>query len=182
MASKYQEDQGRAHPDALMAPHTGVFLVYPEGTKTAKYVSDIRCRAPQTPLRKYIQRNNFDDQTMNAINWQAHGKALKQQIRKRVHFTKLVHECFSTLSQLNRYDTGPQKCPCCSSIKEDRDHIIRCDAPSREKWRTSFRCRLIEMLEKADTNPRNGYLARIVSRRLNGHDIAGECYRMETID
>jgi hypothetical protein len=145
MASKYQEEYDRAHPDALMAPHTGVFLVYPEGTKTAKYVSDIRCRATQTPLRKYIQRKKkFDDQTMNANNWQAHGKALKQQIRKRVHFTKFVPECLPTLSQLNRYNTRRRKCPCCLSIKEDRDHA---------HWQTSFRCRLIEMLEKGVMNP-----------------------------
>jgi hypothetical protein len=68
MANEYQEEYGRAHPDALMATHTGVFLVFPEGTKTAKYVPDIRCRATQSPLRKYIQRkNNFDNQTMPIV-------------------------------------------------------------------------------------------------------------------
>jgi hypothetical protein len=37
LASKYQQEFGRAHPFALMTSRTGGFLIYSEGTRTSKY-------------------------------------------------------------------------------------------------------------------------------------------------
>lgn len=139
MASQYQRNFGRAHPYALMMPSTGVYLVYPEGTKTANYIPDIRQRANNTPLRNYIQRKyGYADRTKEFINWKAHGKAMRQSIKQRVHIIKMVHECLPTLGRLNRFDSGKRPCPCCSIITEDRDHVIRCPGESRRLWRDKF--------------------------------------------
>ncbi|KAI2500736.1 hypothetical protein MHU86_13715 [Fragilaria crotonensis] len=56
MAREYQENYGQARPYALMTTTTGAYLVYPEGTRTAKYGSDIRRRATSKPLKQYIQK------------------------------------------------------------------------------------------------------------------------------
>jgi hypothetical protein len=68
-AREFQEKYGQARPYALMTKHTGAYLVYPEGTRTAKYGPDIRRRATSEPLKRYIQtKNNFDGSTMDMIN------------------------------------------------------------------------------------------------------------------
>jgi hypothetical protein len=57
---------------------------------------------------------------MRFVNWEAHGKALAKVSAKQVHFSKLVHDCLPTHSQLNKYDGGSRKCPRCNEINEDR--------------------------------------------------------------
>ena len=115
MAGQYQRDHGRAHPYALMMPNTGVYMVYPDGTRTANYVQDIRSRSTGPALRLHIQQKyQFSDATMDSINWGAHGKAMRAMIRKRVHLAKLVHECLPTLHRLNKFDDGRRTCPRCS--------------------------------------------------------------------
>jgi hypothetical protein len=153
MAREYQETYGQARPYALMAQHTGAYLVYPEGTRTAKYGQDIRRRAWNNRLRKYIQnKNQFEDDTMEMINWQAHGKALKKHIKQRIHITKMVHECLPTLKQLNRQDNGRRQCPGCQqTIQEDRDHIIKCNSISRTRWREQFFDSIASFHVKVDT-------------------------------
>lgn len=42
-------------PYALMTKQTGAYLVYPEGTETAKYGPDVCRQASSKPLKKYIQ-------------------------------------------------------------------------------------------------------------------------------
>jgi hypothetical protein len=154
MAGKYQTEYGRAHPFAIMSPTTGAYVIYPEGTLTASYVANIRRRATSAQLRKYIQtKYAYDDVTMEMINWNAHGKALRSNIKRRVHITKLVHECLPTLGRLNRFDNGRRTCPCCPSLQKDRDHVIRCSARSRAKWRTEFLQAINRFHEQAETYP-----------------------------
>jgi hypothetical protein len=67
-----------------MTPNKGVFLVYPEGTVTAKYAQTIRHRATTSPLRSHIQeKNQCSDSTMEKTKWQADGKAMKAMIKRR---------------------------------------------------------------------------------------------------
>jgi hypothetical protein len=51
MAGQYQQDHGRAYPYTLIMPNTGVYKVYPEGTRKANYVQDIRSRSTGPALR-----------------------------------------------------------------------------------------------------------------------------------
>lgn len=57
MARRYRQEFGSANPNALMMPNTGVYVVYPEGTKTANYVADIRQRATSTPYGDVFNKN-----------------------------------------------------------------------------------------------------------------------------
>lgn len=89
---------------------------------------------------------------MDKINWRAHGKSMRKHIKRRNHITKMVHECLPTLKHLNRQDNGRRSCPGCQgTLREDRDHVIRCKADSRESWRTKFLSSLEEFHTKVDT-------------------------------
>ena len=154
LATHYQNAHGRALPFALMTPHTAAYLVYPEGTVTAKYTSELRHRATSPALTRYIKdKNGWSDGVMEVVNWSAHGKAIKAQLASRIHVIKVVHECLPTTGQQNRRDNGTRKCPTCDSITEDRDHIIRCDSPTRSEWREKFRRSASEFHREHETAP-----------------------------
>lgn len=154
LAGKYQQDYGKAHPFALMTPRTGGFLIYPEGTKTSRYAQDIRHRATTEPLREYIrEKYGFSEMIMSTINWKAHGKALKAMIKKRIHITKLVHECLPTMERLNKFDGSKKMCPGCAVCVETRDHILKCKATGRRQWREKFFQAINEFHAKEDTSP-----------------------------
>jgi hypothetical protein len=40
--------------------------------------------------------------------------------------------------QLNKFGGRPRKCPACGTADKTKDHIIRCDSPSRSTWRVSL--------------------------------------------
>ena len=63
---------------------------------------------------------------MDMVNWSAHGKAFCNQISRRIHLSKLLHECLPTFHQLNKYGGLHRPCPACASPNETRDHILRC--------------------------------------------------------
>jgi hypothetical protein len=175
MAGQYQTDFGRAYPFALMSPTTGVHLIYPEGTLTARYVTNIRRRATSSQLEQYIKRKyGFEDNVMNSINWSAHGKSMQLFFKKRVHITKMVHEFLPTLGRLNRFDNGQRTCPCCPCVTEDRDHVIKCRAASRQRWREKFLQEINIFHDKAETYPllRNLWNDAIQEwMRTDDHDV-----------
>jgi hypothetical protein len=77
---------------------------------------------------------------------------MRKHIKHRIQLTKMVHECLPTLKNLNRQDNGRQLCHGCQrSIREDRDHIIRCTAESRELWRAKFMSSIEGFHTKVDT-------------------------------
>ncbi len=92
---------------------------------------------------EYIRhRNKWTEADVESINWQAHGSALRKQIPRRIHFVKLVHDILPTHSWQNKLDSGNRTCPCCASLHEDRDHIVRCPAVNRNSWRHKFLTKL----------------------------------------
>jgi hypothetical protein len=136
MAASYQNTYGADRPLVIMSPRTRAHLVTSEGTVTARYPSVLRTAYTGPALKQYIQhRNGWSDATFASVNWKAHGKALRNHIALRLHFSKLVHDMLPTACHLNKMDKGRRCCPCCSHPKETRDHIIRCPHRSRNKWR-----------------------------------------------
>lgn len=153
-AREYQENHGKAHPFVLMSPNAGAFVTLSEGTITAKVVTELRNHATAPPLRLHIQqRNHWTDQTMESINWRAHGKALSGMIGKRVHLTKLVHDILPTFQRLNKFTTCECKCPACNNAEETRDHIIRCRKATQGQWRTNFMAAIETFHTKENTSP-----------------------------
>ncbi len=139
LAGQYQDKHGRARPSVLMSPRAGVHLEYSTtGTVLSHYAKSLRRECTTKPLQLYMEkRNNWSSQTMQQINWAAHGDAFKKQIKLRIHFSKLVHDILPTNAFLN-HDAGQRVCPCCPDLAEDRDHVLRCPGVGRNSWRHQF--------------------------------------------
>ncbi|KAI2490281.1 hypothetical protein MHU86_24302 [Fragilaria crotonensis] len=138
MATSFQTKHGLARPIALMTPNTGIHLVHSTGTITGKYEDRIRLISTSPALVSKIQtKYHWSDSTMRMVHWKAHGKAIKVHHTRRVHLSKLIHDCLPTHELLNKFDSGKRTCSLCQHHCEDRDHIIRCPHSSRETWRLS---------------------------------------------
>ncbi|KAI2506412.1 hypothetical protein MHU86_8038 [Fragilaria crotonensis] len=165
LATGYQQEVGRMFPQVLMSANAGAYLVVDEGTVTNKMVQKVRYLATGPSLRKYImKKNNWDETVMRSINWKAHAKFMKSQVARRVHFSKLIHECLPTHSLRNRFDSGRRTCPSCPSANETRDHILRCSGPSRVDWRDYFLRRLERFHVQENTSP---FLAHLLREALS---------------
>ena len=123
----------------LITPRSRVVIHLLEGTVTSSIAATLRHAYNGPALLKAIRlKNDWSRATVESINWNAHGSAIRKQISCRIHYVKYVHDILPTHSQLNRIDKGRRTCPCCQSPNEDRDHILRCPSPEREKWRQEF--------------------------------------------
>ncbi len=139
-AAAYQDAYGADRPVVLMTPRTRAQqLHFISGTITSRYQAAVRREFSGDALLQHIKtRNRWQDETVLAINWDSHGAALSKHIQTRLHYSKLVHDILSTLALLNKQDKGKRLCPCCGNPHETRDHILKCPAPSRNRWRQSF--------------------------------------------
>ena len=161
LAGKYNQEHGASRPFSLLAPNTGALLMTEEGTLTSKFEHELRTRSTGPALEAYIrEKNQWDHNTFDAVNWEAHGKAVKATSHKRVHLTKFLHEALPTHHRANLLDNGNRKCVACRACDETTDHIFRCPAASRAEWRVTFRQSIESFHEAYQTHPLLRHLFR----------------------
>jgi hypothetical protein len=138
LATQYQEMHGKPLPHVLLFPHTSAQLnIDSLGTCTYRLPQTMRRAETDTPLYDYIvARNGWTRNLADAIDWDAHGRAIKKQNKKRIHITKLVHDILPTNAHIHRGYPQMQCCIMCGGVTiEDRDHILRCPHSARAQWR-----------------------------------------------
>jgi hypothetical protein len=97
LAGKYNREYGANRPFSFMAANTGAILQTEEGTLTAKFGPELRLRSTSPGLEEYIRtKNQWDHATFQAVNWAAHGKAVKASLPNRVYLTKFLHDALPT--------------------------------------------------------------------------------------
>ena len=139
LAAQYHNDHGARRPFALMAPHTGAILVTDDRTLTSKFQEELRYRSTGPGLEDHLRIiNSWSQSTFEAVNWVAHGKAMRARKMRRVHLTKYLHDALPTYHKLNKMDDGKRTCIGCGTCDETSDHILRCEAPSMTTWRTKW--------------------------------------------
>ena len=155
VAGNFITEHGSSRPFAIMSPLTRAHLLFQDGTVTGKYAKHLQEEATTKPLRRYIKKKNgWTEFTMQeVINWEAHAQAMIRSTKKRTHLVKMVHDILPTHGLANKFDNGNRPCPTCQSINEDRDHIFRCEHPTRSAWRQDFLNKLETFLSEKDTSP-----------------------------
>jgi exonuclease III len=154
LAAAFQDSYGDDRPTVTMTPRTKVHLHFKAGTVTSRYPEAIRREYSGDALLQYVKtRNAWTENTMRTVNWDSHGAALSNQIKRRLHFSKMVHDILPTTAYLNKQDKGKRTCPCCNHPRETRDHILRCPAPPRNRWRHKFLSSLETFCQNTHTAP-----------------------------
>jgi len=153
-AGEFQDQHGHPRPQAIRFPHNPAQLTISNGTITHAYKSRLRDSVSEKPLRDHIkERTKWSDSTMSTVDWKAHGRALNRHSEIRCNLVKLVHDILPTNALVAKYHPGDRekKCPSCSAISEDRDHVIRC--PSRQAWRSQFLVKIRKICDRHHTKP-----------------------------
>ena len=142
LGNRYQRDHGLHQPEVVLTRWAVAHLVVlpPTGTVTSHYDAALQYHASVAPLQAHLrERNQWSPATFAYINWQAHGASIRKHMhRRRTQIIKLVNGILPTNARLHRNDQLRNRCPCCRQAKEDWEHTIRCDTPSRHEWRTNM--------------------------------------------
>ena len=139
LASEFQDAHVSVRPILLMTPSTRVLLHLPQGSNTGKFASTLRTAYSGPPLLQAIQsKNSWSDSTAESVHCEAHALSLGKHSNRSTHYTELAHNILPTNSWLNKLDKGKRPCPCCVEPREDQDHILRCPAATRNRWRHEF--------------------------------------------
>jgi hypothetical protein len=154
-ASRYQRELGTFRPVVLLTEWAGVHLEFPTGTVTAHYETALRYQATAPALKTHMQeRYSWSQHTIAAINWQAHGKAMRRSLDHRTFLVKLVHGILPTNQRLHRSDHRRNKCPSCQTVGESWQHILCCLSVAHASWRTSMMTQLDSKCTTLGTMPR----------------------------
>ena len=138
-AGLYQDGHGANHPVVFMTPRARAHLHFDTGTVTSRYPAALRKAHSSEALLHHIRtRNHWTEATAAFVNWDSHGAALSKHIQNRLHYSKLAHDILPAEAYLNKQDEGKRLCPFCRHPHETRDHILRCPAPARNRWRHSL--------------------------------------------
>jgi exonuclease III len=179
MAAQYQCEHGLSRPEVLLTDTAGVHLVTPKGYMTKNYEAAMRYQATHPGLSKHIQeRYQWSDRVMQNVNWSAHGSSLRKQLKRKTHYTKLVHGILPTCKNVYRRDFVRNKCPLCRDTVEDWEHILKCKHPSRQEWRRGFLTQLETKCKSVKTRPQ---LERILCDAITGwfnHSMEAYAYEL----
>ena len=150
----------------LLTDTAAVHLVTPNGSMTKHYEAAARYQSTQPGLAKYIQeRYGWSANAMKNVNWSAHGASLRRKIKRKTHYTKLVHGILPTCKNIHRSDPLRNKCPLCHTAVEDWNHILKCPHESRVTWRTQVVKTVAEKCDSLSTRP---LLKAVLSDALMG--------------
>ena len=152
LATEFQDSFGTAAPEVLLFPHAAANIHIPKyGVVTYRLPQIIRRAESEEPLFQYIRaRNQWTDRQMHTIDWEAHGQAITKHNKRRIQITKIIHDIVPTNRRVHRHNVLLQRCPTCTDVDtEDRDHVMRCSDPARDKWRAElittleYKCRTL---------------------------------------
>ena len=88
------------------------------------------------------------------IDWDAHQQSTRAQMGRRTHYVKLCHDILPTGSLVCKYGQQlPDYCALCRAPKEDFHHVLKCNHPSRVKWRNDLLDSLTKTCHSLKTDP-----------------------------
>ena len=144
-------------------------ILYIEGNPiTTNYTGEIQ-RAATTPAIRtyYIQKYNWSDEAMQAIDWDAYGGAMnKFTISQQRTLHKYSHGWLPTGNHMEHRYHIKSACPHCKA-PENNDHLVKCT--SQKAHQLLFLQKLAQKLKTWNTELG---IARLIVNALKGSSIA----------
>jgi NAD-dependent dihydropyrimidine dehydrogenase PreA subunit len=138
LAGEFQDEYGTFRPLVHVLPSCPAMLAIRGISITSNYRKQL-IRAYVEP--QYIQHLQYkfqwSDETIETISWKCLALAI-QRIRRNVLITKVCNDLLPTSVTLQKMKYQHHNtCILCQQC-ETRDHILRCQAPTRIKWRRQY--------------------------------------------
>ena len=139
LAGEYQQTHGCEKPPVLMSPNVRAHFVQEDVNITSNIATHIRHQSSCASLMEYIKRQqNWSETTLRSVNWEAHGKSMRNELPHRIHLVKLVHNILPINANIHRRHITKSQCLSCQNGIEDWTHVLRCPDESRSRWRGSL--------------------------------------------
>jgi hypothetical protein len=175
LATEYLKETDTNRPIALLFPTAKCQLIINGKSITRKIPECIRFEAGSIGIRSYLMnRNLWNEQTLDDINWDAHGAGHSSHRSHRCYLVKLCHRHLPIGKTLHRRDHKySPTCPGCRAEPESQDHYLQCAAPSRMLWRIKLITTLRKKLDNLNTDPNlQESILHCIDSALAGRDIA----------
>jgi hypothetical protein len=150
-AGDFQLANGKFGPIVSLLPSCDAMLSIRGISVTSNYRKQLISAYVEPEYTQYLQyRFDWPNETIGIIAWKCLSLAI-QRINRDVLITKVCNDLLPTADTLcqMRYQNH-DTCILCNQ-HETRDHIIRCTAPSRIKWRQQYICALRKRLDSIET-------------------------------
>ncbi len=163
------------YPKVSLFPTAQCQLIVNGNSVTRKIPQMIRYQAGVGEIQKYLlERNQWNIETFNKIDWEAHGKAHSHHRTHQNYLLKLCHRHLPIGRTLHRRDGKyPARCPGCNSTDETHEHYLGCDAASRIKWRLDFLSAMTKQMKFTKTmEPLQDLMIDVLDRAMAGRPIS----------
>jgi hypothetical protein len=150
-AGDFQLTNGKFRPIVSLLPSCDAMLSIGGISVTSNYIKQLIRAYLEPKFIQYLQyRFYWPNETIEIIAWKCLSLAI-QRINRDVLITKVCNLLLPTANTLckMRYQNH-DTCILCHQY-ETRDHIIRCTAPLRIKWRQQYICALRKRLDSIET-------------------------------
>jgi hypothetical protein len=140
LTTEYMTEDKERRPTVSLFLSVKAQLIINDDSVTRKLPLAIHYAAGSILIRPYLMNIvAWTEQTLDSINWDAHGAGHLYHQPYRCYLVKLCHWHLPIGKLLHRQDTKySPTCPGCRDATEDQDHYLQCEAPSRIKWRISL--------------------------------------------
>jgi hypothetical protein len=151
LAEVFQQTHGTFSPLVHLLPSCPAMLAIQGISITSNYKKQLIRAYVERAYIQYLQyRFEWSDLTIQTIAWKCLSLAI-QRIRQDVLVTKVCNELLPTAATLyKRNYQNHDECILCQQ-HETIEHMLRCDFPTRIKWRIQFMCALRKRLEYLET-------------------------------
>ena len=177
LAGDYQERNKQDRLWVTMLPSCPAMLDIHGVSITSKVFHNLVDAYTRPLYMSCVQKKfEWDDTTVNAIAWDSLSLALKR-IDRRVLTTKICNSLLPTKSFLfNTSQLSTNTCPLCT-CEETREHLLRCNHPSRVEWRR----KVVKDLRSTLTHKNTGYavietMASAVTEWLDTGEVGIQSY------
>jgi hypothetical protein len=150
-AGDFQSTRGKFRPLVFLLPSCDSMLAIRGISITSNYRKQLIRAYVEPEYIQYLQyRFSWSNEIIEGIAWKCLALAI-QRINRDVLITKVCNDLLPTAETLCKmkyqyHDT----CILCHK-QETRDHILRCNAPSRIKWRQQYIGALRKRMDKMET-------------------------------
>ena len=155
LATEYMTEDETHRPTVTLFPTAKAQLIIGGVSVTRKIPQALRFAAGSGPIRQYLrERNEWTEQTLEEIDWDAHGASHSYHRPQRCYLIKLCHRHLPLGKTLHRRNNKyPATCPGCRDTLECQTHYLQCSSPSRLQWRITFLTALRTKLTALRTAP-----------------------------
>jgi hypothetical protein len=173
LATAFMVEDKTRRQTATLFPSARAQLIIKDVSVTRKIPQAIRFATGSQEIRKYLMNcNTWSKQTLDDINWEAHGSSHSSLRPHKCFLVRICHCHLPLGKRLHHRDSKyPSQCPGCCSIPKSQQHFLQCAAPSHIEWRIHLLTVLRAQMKvfKTKTNLQEA-IVNCIDSTLSGRD------------